>query len=71
MALQTRILVRGIASLLVSAMPAAGSLLAVTSTGCGSSSNEIVIPDAADVPPPSNERGEAIDPSTYKRVKIE
>ena len=53
------------------AWPVLVGALPATWAGCSSQSSKIVVPEAKDVPPPSSERGEAIDPSTYKRVKVE
>jgi len=52
------------------AMPLLLSLM-LSSIGCSSQSDELVIPDAASVPPPGTElRGDAPDQSLFKRVKI-
>lgn len=38
--------------------------------GCTSTSDEMVVPEAGSVPPPSLEEGETPDPAKIKRVKI-
>lgn len=64
------------ATSLILASPVAVAVFAASAglaalPGCSTQSSEIIVPDEKDVPPPSAERGEVVDPSTYKKVKIE